>query len=149
MEKQKNLKISRSGPKGGQVSLSQPNWILSNSFITNARSVKILLWMLLVDVIIFGTGHFFPRVLFFGKILWKMLIFHVFQAQIFLWSRNQFLIVISASEWSNCPLSDAENRRAVACSGTEWHSHLWAYFWFLPNFGPPSGKINELPRPVL
>jgi hypothetical protein len=61
MELQKKFENLAKWPKrGGQVGLPQPNWALSNSSITNARSLKILLWMLLVEVIIFGSGHFFP-----------------------------------------------------------------------------------------
>ena len=122
----KNLKTLRSGPKGGDK-LGCPSQI--GPYLTPLLQMREVWkfyygcyssrWSFLVADI------FFPRVLFFGKILWKMLIFHVFSAQISLWSRNQFLIFISTLEWSNCPLFNAEKRRAVACSGTERQSHLW------------------------
>jgi hypothetical protein len=85
----------------------------------------------------FVADVFCPVFCFLGKNLQKMLIFYVFSAEISLWSPNRILTFISALESTNCPLSNAETPRSVACSWAKWQSHLWGLLSNLPQLCTP------------
>ncbi len=72
----------------------------------------------------FIADVFFPEFYFAEKNLQKMIIFDVFWAEISLWGLNRILTFISALESTNCPLSNAETSRSVACSWAKWQIHL-------------------------
>ena len=98
----------------------------------------------------FVPDVFIPCVLFFGKILPKMLIFDVFKAQTSPWSLNWNSTYISVLKSPNCLLCNAENPRFVACFWTEWQGHLWDEFfifsqlWTIPKRNNENVRISQI-----